>query len=130
MKSHKHAIMKRMCIHGVYSIVFVKHVELHDSKLEVEYTNDPSEAMMVYGREAAVSYTMLLGSLTYEGRLSFITDKIGRFSKPDAYLIYSCKTEERIVYRFRDRAEGMLPYLDKFKPRLYPLYGYVGRYDY
>ena len=130
MKSHKHVIMKRARMHGVYAIVFVKHVELHDSKLEVEYTNDPSEAMIVYGRKAAVRYTMLLGSLTYCGRLSFITDKIGRFCRPNAYLIYLYESEERIIFRFRDHAEGMLPYLDKFKPRLYPLYGYAGDYDY
>lgn len=122
--------MKRCRIHGVYTNVFVHHVELHDSKLEVEYTNDPSKVMKVHGRKAAVSYTMLLGSLTYAGRLSFITDKIGRFCRPNAYLIYSYKTGDRIVYRFRDHAEGMLPYLKPFKPVLYPLYGYVGKYDY
>lgn len=117
-------------MHGVYANVFVHHVELRDSKLVVEYVNDPSKAMIVYGHEAAISYTMLLGSLTYAGRLSFITDKIGRCCRPNAYLIYSHVKDEGLVYRFRDRAEGMLPYLKPFKPVLYPLYGYVGRYDY
>lgn len=130
MKSHKHVIMKRARVHGVYANVFVKHVELRDSKLGVEYTNDPSEAMIVYGRNAAVSYTMLLGSLTYGSRLSFITDKIGRFCRPNAYLIYSYETDERIVYRFRDRAESTMQHLKPFKPVMYPLYGYVGHYDY
>lgn len=130
MKSHKYAIMKRARMHGVYSIIFVKHVELRDSKLEVEYTNDPAEAMIVYGREAAVSYTMLLGSLTYAGRLSFITDKIGRFCRPNAYLIYSCMTDEWLVYRSRDRAEEAMEYLSRSSPFIYPLYGYVGHYDY
>ena len=130
MKSHKYVIMKRARVHGVYANVFVKHVELRDSKLTVEYTNDPSEAMIVYGRNAAVSYTMLLGSLTYAGRLSFITDKIGRFCRPNAYLIYSHVNDEWLVYRFRDRAEAALSYLKPFKPVIYPLYGYVGHYDY
>lgn len=130
MKSHRHVIMKRARVHGVYANVFVKHVELCDSKLGVEYTNDPSEAMIVYGREAAVSYTMLLSALTYGGRLSFITDKIGRFCRPNAYLVYSHMKDEGLVYRFRDRAESALSYLKPFKPVIYPLYGYVGDYDY
>lgn len=130
MKSSKHVIMKRARMHGVYANVFVKHVELHDSKLAVEYTNDPSEAMIVYGREAAISYTILLGSLIYGSRLSFITDKVGRFCRPNAYLVYSHMSDERLVYRFRDRAESALLYLEAFKPVIYPLYGYAGDYDY
>ena len=130
MKSHKYVIMKRARMHGVYANVFVKHVELRDSKLEVEYTNDPSEAMIVYGREAAVIYTMLLGSLTYYDRLSFITDKIGHACRPNAYLVYSHLEDSGLVYRFRDQAESVLPYLKPFKPVIYPLYGYVGDYDY
>lgn len=97
MKSHKYVIMKRARMYGVYAIVFVKHVELRDSKLTVEYTNDPSEAMIVYGRNAAVSCTMLLGSLRYAGSLSFITDKIGRFCRPNAYLVHLHMTDERII---------------------------------
>lgn len=130
MKSHKYALMKRWRIHGVYSNVFVKHVKLLDSKLEVEYTSDPSEAMKVHGQEVAISYTMVLASLTHSYRATFITDKIGRLCKPNAYLIYLYKSGDRIVYRFRDRAEGMLTYLKPFKPVLYPLYGYAGDYDY
>lgn len=127
MKSHKYAIMKRARVNGVYAIVFVKHVELQDAKLAVEYTNDPAEAMIVYGREAAVSYTMLLGSLTHAGRLSFITDKIGRFCRPNAYLVYSHVRDEWMVYRSRHRAEAALSYLKRV---IYPLYGYAGDYDY
>lgn len=130
MKSHKYVIMKRALVHGVHAIVFVKHVGLRDSELTVEYANDPSEAMVVYGRDAAVSYATLLGSLAYAGGPSFIADKIGRFCRPNAYLVYSQMTDERIIYRFRDRAEDMLPYLKPFKPVLYPLYGYAGDYDY
>lgn len=122
--------MKRARVHGVYACVFVKHVELCVSRLGVEYTNDPAEAMIVYGREAAVSYTMLLSSLLYGSRLSFITDKIGRFCRPNAYLIYSHLQDSRLIYRSRDRAEAALSYLKPFKPVIYPLYGYVGDYDY
>lgn len=125
MKSHKYAIMKRARIHGVYANVFVKHVELCDSKLTVEYTNDPSEAMIVYGREGAISYTMLLGSLTYGGRLSFITDKIGRACRPNAYLVYSYLTDEGFIYPTKDRAYTAYSYLKGFNPRIYPLYGYA-----
>lgn len=130
MKSHKHVIMKYMYIYGVYTKVFVKHVEIRDSDVSIEYTNDPSEAMIIKSRDVAISYTRLLNTLTYGNSIRFITDKIGRVCRPNAYLIYLCKSGERIIYRFRDRAEGMLPYLEAFSPRIYPLYGYVGDYDY
>ncbi len=130
MKSSKYVIMKRVRMHGVYAIVFVKHVEICDSKVSIEYTDNPAEAMKVHGQEAAISYTMVLSSLTNSYRASFITDKIGRFCRPNAYLIYSHVREERLVYRFRDRAESALSYLKPFKPVLYPLYGYLGDYDY
>lgn len=130
MKPSKYVIMKSCRVHGVYSNVFVKHVELRDSDVEIEYTNEPSKAMIVYGREVAISYVRFLNSLKYGSMLTFITDKIGRVCKPNAYLIYLYKTEDRLVYRFRDRAEGMIPYLKLFKPVIYPLYRYVGDYDY
>ena len=130
MKSHKYVIMKRARVYGVYAIVFVKHVELHDSNVEIEYTSDPSEAMKVYGHEVAISYTMLLASLTNSYRAAFITDKIGRFCRPNAYLVYTYENAGRIIFRFRDRAEEALSHLEAFKHRLYPLYGYAGDYDY
>lgn len=130
MKSNKYVIMKYARIHGVYAIVFVKHVELRCSDVEIEYTNDPAEAMIIYGREPVDRYAMLLTSLTYAGSREFFTDKIGRVCRPNAYLIYLYMDGSRLVYRFRDRAEGTLPYLKPFKPVIYPLYGYLGDYDY
>lgn len=130
MKSHKYVIMKRERICGVYANVFVHHVELHDSYVEIEYTNDPSEAMKVYGHEVAINYTMLLSLLINSYRCAFITDKIGRFCRPNAYLIYSQVEDSRLIYRSRERAEAALSYLNLFKPVIYPLYGYLGEYDY
>lgn len=130
MKSHKYAIMKRARIQGVYANVFIKHVELRDTDVGIEYTSNPAEAMIVYGRDAAVRYAMAITSLTKCGRFTFAVDKIGRLCRPNAYLIYSLKDDSGVVFRFRDRAESALSHLKPFNPVIYPLYGYKGDYDY
>lgn len=130
MKSNKYVIMKPVYVHGGYARVFVKHIEINGTNELIKYTKDPNEAMIINSREVAISYTRLLNTLTYRSSIKFIVDKIGRVCRPNAYLIYLCKSGERIIYRFRDRAEGMLPYLEALNPRIYPLYGYVGDYDY
>ena len=130
MKSKKYVIMRRIYVYGVYSNEFVKHVELYDSNEVVEFTRNPNEAAIFYGRELAYRYAKLLNAITYGRHITFFVNKIGRCCKPNAYLVYSHKTDEGIVYRFRDRAESALDYLKPFKARIYPIYGFVGKYDY
>lgn len=125
MKSKKYVIMRRGYHHGVYSNMFVKHVNIIDTKACVDYTLNPNEALIFYGGTMANRYSQLLTSLKYGSRLTFFTNKIGRTCRPNAYLVYSYLTDEGFIYPTKDRADTAYSYLNGFNPKIYPLYGYA-----
>lgn len=130
MKSHKYAVMARFKAHGVYSNRFVKHVGMTDLKVWVEFTGKPDEALIVYGRDTAHSYSMLLTRLMHESRLSFFSNKIGRVCRPNAYAVRNKSNGQWRIFKDRVIAEYYNEYYCNLEGCIYPLYGFVGEYDY
>lgn len=130
MKSHKYAVMARFKAHGVYSNYFVKHVGITDLKAWVEFTHKPDEALIVYGRDTAHRYSMLLTRLMHESRLSFFSNKIGRVCRPNAYAVRNKSNGQWLIFKHRDIAEYYAEYYCNLESSIYPLYGFVGEYDY
>lgn len=130
MKSHKYVIMTHLHEHGAYSNYFVKHVEISDLKARVECTDKPDEALIVYGRDTAHRYSMLLTGLMDECRLIFFANKIGRVCRPNAYAIRNKSNGQWLIFKHRDIAEYYAEYYCNLESSIYPLYGFVGEYDY
>lgn len=130
MKSHKYGVMARFKAHGVYSNYFVKHVGITDLKAWVEFTHKPDEALIVYGRDTAHRYSMLLTRLMYDSRVSFFSNKIGRVCRPNAYAVRNKSNGQWLIFKHRDIAEYYNEYYCNLEGCIYPLYGFVGDYDY
>lgn len=129
MKSKKYVIVSRYYMYGTYSNKFVKHVDLHDSKVDVEYTYDPGEAAIFRGYSIACRYAMLLNALNYSVHVSFFINKIGSVCRPNAYAIKNKSNRYWLIFKHRDVAEAYAEY-SNLKRRIYPLYGFIGEYDY